>query len=119
MRYALSLVTACLLSRSLAAQILVKAGRLMDGRAEAPRAAVGILIEGDRIRAVGPVAQIQGQPMVDHQRRAFGQALKKGVRMVLGTDVGGFPWTDLNEADITELERVRFVMKGAVTYVSP
>ena len=112
------------------------------------------------------------QPMVDHQRRAFGQALKKGVRIVLGTDVGGFPWTELNEAkefayyvqygmtpmlaiksgtsgaaellgqadlgavapgmaadlvavsgdplkDITELERVRFVMKGGVTYVSP
>src|SRR5947209_11202306 len=112
------------------------------------------------------------QPMVDHQRRAFGQALKKGVRIVLGTDVGGFPWTELNEAkefanyvqygmtpmqaiksgtsgaaellgqadlgavapgmaadlvavagdplkDITELERVRFVMKGGVTYLSP
>ena len=112
------------------------------------------------------------QPMVDHQRRAFAQALKKGVRIVLGTDVGGFPWTELNEAkefayyvqygmtpmqaiksgtsgaaellgqadlgavapgmaadlvavsgdplkDITELERVRFVMKGGVTYVSP
>jgi imidazolonepropionase-like amidohydrolase len=112
------------------------------------------------------------QPMVDHQRRAFAQALKKGVRIVLGTDVGGFPWTELNEAkefayyvqygmtpmqaiksgtsgaaellgqadlgavapgmaadlvavsgdplkDITELERVRFVMKGGVTYLSP
>jgi imidazolonepropionase-like amidohydrolase len=111
-------------------------------------------------------------PMVDHQRRAFGRALKKGVRIALGTDVGGFPWTEINQAkefayyvqygmtpmqaikagtavaaellgqrdlgvvapgayadlvavagdplkDIAELERVRFVMKGGVTYVSP
>src|SRR6266704_209532 len=111
-------------------------------------------------------------PMVEHQRQAFARAVKKGVRIVLGTDVGGFPWTELNEAkefayyvqygmtpmqaiksgtsgaaellgqadlgavapgmaadlvavagdplkDITELERVRFVMKGGVTYLSP
>src|ERR1043166_6340819 len=111
-------------------------------------------------------------PMVEHQRQAFARALKKGVRIVVGTDVGGFPWTELNQAkefayyvqygmtpmqaiksgtsgaaellgqadlgavapgmaadlvavagdplkDITELERVRFVMKGGVTYLSP
>ena len=33
-------------------------------------------------------------PMVEHQRQAFARAVKKGVRIVLGTDVGGFPWTD-------------------------
>jgi imidazolonepropionase-like amidohydrolase len=110
--------------------------------------------------------------MVDLERKAFGQGVKKGVKIVLGTDVGGFPWTDpnLNEAkefhyyvdygmtpiqairsgtsvgaemlgwcdrlgsiepgkfadlvavagdplsDITELERVRFVMKEGVVY---
>lgn len=111
-------------------------------------------------------------PMVEHQRRAFARALRKGARIALGTDVGGFPWTEINEAkelgyyvqygmtpmqaikagtavaagllaqrdlgivapgayadlvavagdplkDIAELERVRFVMKGGVTYVSP
>jgi len=111
------------------------------------------------------------EPMVEHQRRAFQRALKKGVKIVLGTDVGGFPWTEINEAkefeyyvqygmtpmqaiksgtslaaellgqpdlgvvipgayadlvavqgdplkDITELARVRFVMKGGVTYLS-
>jgi imidazolonepropionase-like amidohydrolase len=111
------------------------------------------------------------EPMVEHQRRAFGRALKKGVRIVLGTDVGGFPWTEVNQAkefeyyvqygmtpmqaikagtsvaaellgqpdvgvvapgafadlvavagdplkDVAELERVRFVMKGGVTYLS-
>src|SRR2546427_2275773 len=111
-------------------------------------------------------------PMVEHQRRAFSRGIKKGVRIVLGTDVGGFPWTELNQAkefeyyvqygmtpmqaiksgtslaaellgqrdlgvvtagayadlvavagdplkDVAELSRVRFVMKGGVTYVSP
>src|SRR5438094_10617729 len=111
-------------------------------------------------------------PMVEHQRQAMARVLKKGVKIVLGTDVGGFPWTELNQAkefeyyvpygmtplaaiksgtslaaellsqtelgavapglyadlvavsgdplaDITELQRVRFVMKGGVVYLSP
>src|SRR2546427_5854980 len=29
---------------------------------------------------------------------AFQRALKKGVKIVLGTDVGGFPWTEINQA---------------------
>ncbi len=119
----------------------------------------------------GPRGGVWG-PMVEHQRRAFARGLKKGVRIVLGTDVGGFPWTELNQAkefeyyvqygmtpmqaiksgtslaaellgqrdlgvvtagayadlvavagdplkDVAELSRVRFVMKGGVTYVSP
>jgi imidazolonepropionase-like amidohydrolase len=109
--------------------------------------------------------------MVERQRVALQRGVKKGVKIVLGTDVGGFPWTELNQAkefayyvqcgmtpmqaiksgtsaaaellgqpdlgivapgayadlvavagdplqDITELQRVRFVMKGGVTYVS-
>jgi imidazolonepropionase-like amidohydrolase len=109
--------------------------------------------------------------MAERQRVAFQRGLKKGVKIVLGTDVGGFPWTEINQAkefeyyvqygmtpmqaiksgtaaaaellgqpdlgvvapgayadlvavagdplqDITELQRVRFVMKGGVTYVS-
>jgi imidazolonepropionase-like amidohydrolase len=119
----------------------------------------------------GPRGGVWG-PMVEHQRQAMGRAMKKGVRIVLGSDVGGFPWTEVNQAkefeyyvqygmtpmqaiksgtslaaellgqpdlgavvpgmaadlvavagdplkDITELQRVRFVMKGGVTYVSP
>jgi imidazolonepropionase-like amidohydrolase len=111
-------------------------------------------------------------PMVERQRQAMARAIKKGVRIVLGTDVGGFPWTEINQAkefefyvqygmtpmqaiksgtslaaellgqpdlgavapgmaadlvavagdplkDIAELQRVRFVMKGGVTYLSP
>jgi imidazolonepropionase-like amidohydrolase len=34
--------------------------------------------------------------MVDLERKAFAQGLKKGVKIVMGTDAGGFPWTDPN-----------------------
>ena len=43
------------------ALVLIKAGRLIDGRADAPQSNVGILVEGERIKAVGPLAQVQGQ----------------------------------------------------------
>lgn len=129
-----------------------------------PTITVGVYVAGPRGGAWGA--------MVDHQRRAFSRAVKKGVKIVLGTDVGGFPWTELNQAkefsyyvqygmtpmqaiksgtslaaellgqadggsiaagqaadlvavqgdplkDITELERVRFVMKGGTVYLSP
>jgi imidazolonepropionase-like amidohydrolase len=35
--------------------------------------------------------------MVNTERDAFGRALKKNVKIVFGTDAGGFAWTDLNE----------------------
>src|SRR6266540_2880073 len=111
--------------------------------------------------------------LVALERRAFARALRKGVKIALGTDVGGFPWTELNQAkefeyyvqygmtpmqaiqsgtsvaaallnqeqnlgaiapglfadiiavagdptrDITELQRVKFVMKGGAVYLSP
>src|SRR5436189_402485 len=67
MRHALPLIVA-LVRTSLAAQtpppsqpILVKAGRLIDGRSDVARSNVGILIAGDRIKAVGPLAQVQPQ----------------------------------------------------------
>ena len=44
-----------------AAAVLVKAGRLIDGRGGAPQTNVGILIEGERIRAVGPIAEIEAR----------------------------------------------------------
>ena len=112
------------------------------------------------------------KPMVAHQRAAFARAVRKGVKIVMGTDVGGFPWTEINQAkefeyyvqygmtpmqaiksgtslaaellgqqdnfgslvpgqfadivavagdplrDITELQRVKFVMKGGTVYLS-
>ena len=36
--------------------------------------------------------------MVETEKAAFQLALKKGVKIVLGTDAGGFDWRDLNEA---------------------
>jgi imidazolonepropionase-like amidohydrolase len=108
--------------------------------------------------------------MAELQKEYFAKALKKGVRIVAGTDAGGFDWKAVNQAkefeyyvqygmtplqairsgtvvtasllgwsdkagtveagkwadliavsgdplkDITELQRVRFVMKGGVVY---
>jgi imidazolonepropionase-like amidohydrolase len=108
--------------------------------------------------------------MVDLEKAAFQKALKKNVKIALGTDAGGFDWKELNQAkefgyyvnygmtplqairsgtvvpaellgwsdkmgtieagkwadlvavsgdplkDITELERVKFVMKGGLVY---
>jgi len=36
--------------------------------------------------------------MVESERRAFARALQARVKIALGTDVGGFPWTSLNQA---------------------
>jgi len=35
--------------------------------------------------------------MVNTERDAFGRALKKGVKIVFGTDAGGFAWPEMNE----------------------
>ena len=120
----------------------------------------------------GPRGGVWG-PMIAAQRRAFQHALRKGVKIAAGTDVGGFPWTELNQAkefeyyvqygmtpmqaiksgtsvaaellgqqdnlgavapglfadlvavagdplrDVTELQRVKFVMKGGIVYLCP
>jgi imidazolonepropionase-like amidohydrolase len=44
-----------------ATSVLIKAGRLIDGIGNTPRTGVGILVVGDRIQAVGPLAQITAQ----------------------------------------------------------
>src|SRR5213594_4958427 len=41
--------------------VLIKAGRLVDGRSASVQPNVGILIEGERIKTVGPLAQVQAQ----------------------------------------------------------
>ena len=38
------------------------------------------------------------------QARSFANCRKAGVRIVFGTDAGGFPWTDLNQAQEFEWE---------------
>jgi imidazolonepropionase-like amidohydrolase len=59
----LSIATAATLAAQAPAPqpVLIKAGRLVDGRSQQVQTNIGILIEGERIRAVGPLAQIQGQ----------------------------------------------------------
>ncbi len=37
-------------------------------------------------------------PMIDAENRALRKGLQKHLKIVLGTDVGGFPWTKVNEA---------------------
>jgi len=37
-------------------------------------------------------------PMVEAEKKVFQKAMQKHVKIVLGTDVGGFPWPVLNEA---------------------
>src|SRR5205814_7180889 len=46
---------------SVPAPVLIKAGRLIDGRSDAAQSNVGIVVEGERIKTVGPLAQVQGQ----------------------------------------------------------
>jgi len=47
---------------------------------------------------VAPGRQGNWPKMVETEKAAFPLALKKGVKIVLGTDAGGFDWKELNEA---------------------
>jgi imidazolonepropionase-like amidohydrolase len=163
-----------------------------DGIAAALRAGVDTIEHGDGLTAalmeemakrgvywvptvtvgvyVAPGRGGNWQKMVDLERENLGKALKKGVKIALGTDAGGFDWKKLNQAaefkyyvdygmtpmqairagtsvtaellgwsdkagtiepgkwadivavsgdplaDITELERVKFVMKGGAVF---
>ncbi|HZM26853.1 MAG TPA: hypothetical protein VFB89_05825, partial [Gemmatimonadales bacterium] len=42
-------------------RIIIRAGRLIDGAAENARSDQGILVEGDRIVAVGPYSEVSGR----------------------------------------------------------
>ena len=47
---------------------------------------------------VAPGRGANWQKMADLQRENFGKALKKGVKIALGTDAGGFDWKKVNQA---------------------
>ncbi|MGI8990478.1 MAG: amidohydrolase family protein [Bryobacteraceae bacterium] len=133
-----------------------------------PTIYVGVYVAQGRAAAGEPI----WPKMADLKAAVFAKAVRKGVKIVFGTDVGGFAWTE-NEAkefgymvrygmtpmqaiqsattvaaslldrrenlgaiepgkfadivavsgdplkDITELERVRFVMKGGKVYRGP
>ena len=55
-----------------------------------PTIAVGAYVAGGR--------QGNWPKMVETEKAAFQLALKKGVKIVFGTDAGGFDWRELNEA---------------------
>jgi imidazolonepropionase-like amidohydrolase len=60
--------------------------------------------------------------MVETERQTFQRALKKGVKIVFGTDVGGFAWTRINQAQefhyyveygMTPMQAIRTATSGA------
>jgi imidazolonepropionase-like amidohydrolase len=58
-----------------------------------PTIYVGVYVAEGRAAAGAPI----WKTMIDLQASAFNKAVKKGVKIVFGTDAGGFPWTE-NEA---------------------
>ncbi|MGE0353736.1 MAG: amidohydrolase family protein [Gemmatimonadales bacterium] len=59
--FLLSAVPGALAAQTAPARLLIHAGRLIDGIGDRPRADQGILVEGDRITAVGPWAEVARQ----------------------------------------------------------
>lgn len=71
---------------------------------------------------VAPGRQGNWPKMVETEKAAFQLALKKGVKIVLGTDAGGFDWKELNEArefeyyvnyGMTPMQAIRTATTGA------
>ena len=58
-----------------------------------PTIYVGVYVAEGRAAAGAPI----WKTMIDLEARAFNKAVKKGVKIVFGTDAGGFPWSE-NEA---------------------
>jgi imidazolonepropionase-like amidohydrolase len=71
---------------------------------------------------VAPGRQGNWPKMVETEKAAFQLALKKGVKIGLGTDAGGFDWKELNEArefecyvnyGMTPMQAIRTATTGA------
>src|SRR5262245_13475652 len=58
-----------------------------------PTIYVGVYVAEGRAAAGAPI----WKSLIDLEAGAFNKAVKKGVKIVFGTDAGGFPWTE-NEA---------------------
>jgi imidazolonepropionase-like amidohydrolase len=58
-----------------------------------PTIYVGVYVAEGRAAAGAPI----WKTMIDLEASAFNKAVKKGAKIVFGTDAGGFPWTE-NEA---------------------
>ncbi|HET9753421.1 MAG TPA: amidohydrolase family protein, partial [Myxococcales bacterium] len=52
--------------------------------------------------------------MVKIERQAFGKALKKGVRIAFGTDVGGYPWTENQAKELSVMARYGMAPMAAI-----
>ncbi len=52
--------------------------------------------------------------MVKMEREAFGKALRKGVRIAFGTDVGGFPWTENQAKELSVMVRYGMTPMAAI-----
>ena len=56
--------------------------------------------------------------MLDRQREAFGLALKKGIKIVYGTDAGAFPWDDNQAKDFGSMVRAGMTPMEAIRSAS-
>jgi imidazolonepropionase-like amidohydrolase len=65
-----------------------------------PTLTVGAYVAEPRAKAGSPI----WAEMPKIQRRSIENARKAGVRIVFGTDAGGFPWTEINQAREFEYE---------------
>jgi imidazolonepropionase-like amidohydrolase len=106
-------------SQSKPKPVVVKAGRLFDGAGDACRDGQVILIEGDRVSAVGPAGQVKipdDAEVIDLSAATVLPGLID-AHTHLGRVAAGFH-ADLIAVsgepleDVTVLEKVGFVMKG-------
>jgi imidazolonepropionase-like amidohydrolase len=74
------------------------------------------------IAAVAPARGGQWLRMMDAERSAFGRAIRKNVKVVMGTDIGAFPWPGSNQAEelhyyvdwgMTPMDAIRSATSGA------
>jgi imidazolonepropionase-like amidohydrolase len=66
-----------------------------------PTIFVGAYVAEGRAAAGAPI----WKTMVDLVRQAFGQAVRKGVRISYGTDAGGYAWTESQARELSYMVR--------------
>ena len=82
-----------------------------------PTIFVGAYVAEGRAAAGAPI----WKTMVDLERKAFGKALKKGVKIAYGTDAGGYAWTENQAKELAYMVRYGMTPMQAIqstTFVS-